>query len=71
MTGDLFFGIVGAVREIAQKLEKEIGPATRIGTGGLAPVVCPAVGGFHSVDEHLTLKGIKILFDKFHAGQVA
>lgn len=67
----LFFGIVGAVREIVQQLEKEIGPSTRIGTGGLAPAVCPAVGGFHSIDADLTLKGIKLLFDKFRATQVA
>lgn len=67
----LFFGIVGAVREIVQQMEKEIGPARRIGTGGLAPLVCPAVGGFHAVDVDLTLKGIKLLFDKFQAMQVA
>lgn len=65
----LFFGIVGAVREIAQQLEKEIGPAYRIGTGGLAPAVCPSVGGFDAVDVDLTLKGIKLLFDKFLASR--
>lgn len=67
----LFFGIVGAVREIVRELEKEIGPSVRIGTGGLAPMVCPAVGGFQAVDADLTLKGIKILFDKHRLRQVA
>lgn len=67
----LFFGMVGAVREIVHQMEKEIGPSHRIGTGGLAPLVCPAVGGFHTVDIDLTLKGIKLLFDKFQATQVA
>lgn len=63
----LFFGIVGAVKEILSVMEREIGRVVRIGTGGLAPVVCPTVGGFVAIDVDLTLKGIKILFDKFHA----
>ncbi len=67
----LYFGIVGAVREILKELDGEIGPAIHVGTGGLAPLVCPAVGGFLAVDVELTLKGIKFLFDKFDRGQVA
>ncbi|OGH55765.1 MAG: hypothetical protein A3G34_11395 [Candidatus Lindowbacteria bacterium RIFCSPLOWO2_12_FULL_62_27] len=67
----LFFGIVGAVRELIRQIEREIGPSYRIGAGGLAPLVCPAVGGFHAVDADLTLKGIKMWFDKFRASQVA
>ncbi|MBI4178313.1 type III pantothenate kinase [bacterium] len=59
----LFYGVVGAVREIVSQMEKEIGRAFRIGTGGLAPLVCPAVGGFDAVDSDLTLRGIKLLYD--------
>ncbi len=65
----LFYGSVGAVREILKEIEKELGPSIRIGTGGLAPVVCPAVGGFHAIDADLTLKGVKMLFDKFRASR--
>lgn len=59
----LFYGIVGSVREIISQLECELGPTLRIGTGGIASLVCPAVGGFHAIDADLTLKGVRILYD--------
>jgi len=61
----LFFGFValvdGMVRRIAAELDFE---AKVIATGGIAQAVTEATKTIEEVDEHLTLRGLKILYDR-------
>lgn len=70
MQSGLFFGTVGAVKELLARLELEIGRCYVAGTGGLAKTICPAIDRFDVVDPYLTLKGIKLLFDKHGRNQI-
>lgn len=64
MQSGLFFGTIGAVKELLARLERELGRCFVVGTGGLAQTICPHIDRFDAVDPYLTLKGVKLLFDK-------
>src|SRR5439155_24112598 len=60
----LIFGTAGEVDGIVGHIRTELGPATTIATGGLAPVVLPYC---HTIDHHepwLTLEGLRLVFEK-------
>jgi type III pantothenate kinase len=60
----LIFGTAGEVDGIVEHIRTELGPATTIATGGLAPVVLPHC---HTIDHHepwLTLEGLRLVFEK-------
>jgi type III pantothenate kinase len=60
----LIFGTAGEVDAIVERIKAEIGPATVVATGGLAPVVIPHC---RTIDHHepwLTLEGLRLVFEK-------
>lgn len=60
----LVFGTAGEVDGIVERIKVEIGAATVVATGGLAPVVIPHC---RTIDHHepwLTLEGLRLVFDK-------
>jgi len=60
----LIFGTAGEVDAIVERIKGEIGPATVVATGGLAPVVIPHC---RTIDHHapwLTLEGLRLVFEK-------
>src|SRR5436309_2606257 len=60
----LVFGTAAEVDGVVERIQKEIGPATVIATGGFSAVVMPHC---HSIDHHdqwLTLEGLRIIFDR-------
>jgi type III pantothenate kinase len=60
----LIFGTAGEVDGIVHRIQHELGDATVIATGGLAPVVIPHC---ISIDHHepwLTLEGLRLVFEK-------
>ncbi len=60
----LVFGTAGEVDGIVERIKAELGGATVVATGGLAPVVIPHC---HTVDHHepwLTLEGLRLVFDR-------
>jgi type III pantothenate kinase len=60
----LVFGTAGEVDAIVERIKGEIGRATVVATGGLAPVVIPHC---HTIDHHepwLTLEGLRLVFEK-------
>jgi len=69
MNAGIVFGYAGLVEGIIRRIKKETGEDLGvIATGGLAPLIaaeCPAID---EVDEHLTLKGLRILFQRNVAG---
>ena len=60
----LIFGTAGEVDAIVERVKGEIGPATVVATGGLAPIVIPHC---RTIDHHepwLTLEGLRLVFEK-------
>jgi type III pantothenate kinase len=68
MQSGLFWGYVGLVNELARrcKTEFDISPLC-IATGGLARLIGGACDEIDAQDEHLTLKGLRILWDRNHS----
>jgi len=61
----VFFGFVSLVDGMVRKIRSEIDfPSRVIATGGIASVLVSATKTIEEVDEHLTLKGLKILFER-------
>jgi type III pantothenate kinase len=60
----LVFGTAAEVDGVIERIQKELGPATVVATGGLAGVVMPHC---HSIDHHdtwLTLQGLRLVFER-------
>jgi type III pantothenate kinase len=65
MQAGLVFGYVGLVSEIVRRMKEELGFPTRVfATGGLAGLVAADTEAIDEVDEHLTLTGLRILFER-------
>jgi type III pantothenate kinase len=61
----VFYGYVGLVDGIVQRMQKENRCRARVvATGGLARVIAPECGGIDDVDEFLTLEGLRIIYDR-------
>jgi type III pantothenate kinase len=60
----LIYGSAGEIDGIVERIEGELGEATVIATGGLAPVVIPHC---RTIDHHepwLTLEGLRLVFER-------
>jgi len=65
MQSGLFWGYAGMVDAVVERIRAEVGFEARcIGTGGLAQLFVDACRTMEAVDEMLTLRGLKILFDR-------
>jgi len=60
----LVFGTAAEVDGIVERIQKELGPATVVATGGLAPVVMPHCTSIDHHDQWLTLEGLRIVFER-------
>lgn len=64
MQSGLFWGYVGLVNELARRCKNEFDTHPRcVATGGLARLIGGACDEIDAHDEHLTLKGLRILWD--------
>ena len=65
MNAGIVFGYAGLVEGIISRMKKEVKTEPKVvATGGLASLIaseCPAI---EHVDEYLTLRGLKLLFDR-------
>ncbi|OGQ48983.1 MAG: pantothenate kinase [Deltaproteobacteria bacterium RIFCSPLOWO2_02_FULL_57_26] len=61
----IFYGYVGLVEGIVQRIQKENQAQARVvATGGLAPLIAPECSVIEEVDEFLTLDGLRIIYDR-------
>jgi type III pantothenate kinase len=65
MQSGILFGYVGLVDEIVNRIKAEVGADPQvIATGGLAPFIVPESKTIDSVEEFLTLEGLKIIYQR-------
>lgn len=64
MRSGLFYGFIGLVDGIIERMLKEAGGGARVvATGGLAPLVIGESRYITETDEFLTLRGLKIIYE--------
>jgi type III pantothenate kinase len=65
MESGLFYGYVGLVEGLVQRIRGELGSsAVCIATGGLADVIAPETKMVEEVDPELTLRGLRIVWER-------
>ncbi len=63
MQSGLFYGYVGLVEGIVQRMRAELGvPLVCIATGGLAELIAPETTAIEAVDRDLTLHGLRMIW---------
>src|SRR5712692_10351096 len=61
----VFYGYVGLVDGIVQRMQKESATRARVvATGGLARVIAPECSFIEDIDEFLTLEGLRIIHER-------
>jgi len=60
----LYYGSVGLVDGILEKMLEELGEAHIVATGGLASLITKGSRFIESVDQNLTLEGMRIIYQR-------
>jgi type III pantothenate kinase len=67
MQSGLYYGSIGMIDGILERLIGEMGPKTRVvATGGQARLVTRGSRYLKEVDEDLTLKGLQMIWERNH-----
>jgi type III pantothenate kinase len=69
MQAGLVYGYVGLVEGVTRRVLAELGGGKVIATGGLAPVIAHHTSLFDRVDDDLTLKGLRLLWERNRPGR--
>jgi type III pantothenate kinase len=65
MQSGLVYGYVGLVDGICARMREELGFETKVvATGGLAPLISGLSRSISEVDEHLTLTGLRLVWER-------
>ena len=63
MQSGVFYGYVGLVEGILDRILGELGPASVTATGGYAELIAEAFTGFDRIEPDLTMHGLRICYD--------
>jgi type III pantothenate kinase len=65
MESGLFYGYVGLIEGLVARIRGELGAdAVSVATGGLADVISPETTAIQHVDPELTLRGLRIVWER-------
>jgi type III pantothenate kinase len=60
----IVFGAAAELEGMIDRMEKELGPATVVATGGLAPIVIAYTDAIDRYEPWLTLEGLRIVYER-------
>jgi type III pantothenate kinase len=67
MQSGLYYGVVGMIDGIVERMVAELGPATHtIATGGQSGLIVRGSRYLKTADEDLTLEGLRLIWDRTH-----
>ena len=60
----VIFGFAGLIDGVVRRIEDELGDVRLLATGGLASTIVPFAETIEEVDEMLTLKGLRLIYER-------